>query len=58
MIQKFHLVQLKNEFHGYGMMSQFEGEVLLDEDNISYEELLSAPTYRVRFEEALESEDY
>lgn len=48
-LQRFHLIQLKNAFEGYGAMSNDVYSCLLS-DTCSYDELLHAPNFSVQWD--------
>ena len=48
-LQRYHLIQLKNAFKGYGAMSNDVYSCLLS-DTCSYEELLHAPNFTVKWD--------
>lgn len=48
-LQRYHLIQLKNAFNGYGAMSNDIYSYLLS-DTCSYDELLHAPNFFVKWD--------
>lgn len=48
-LQRYHLIQLKNAFEGYGAMSNDVYSCLLS-DTCSYDELLHAPNFTVKWD--------
>ena len=48
-LQRYHLIQLKNAFEGYGAMSNDVYSCLLS-DTCSYDELLHSPTFTVKWD--------
>ena len=55
-LQRYHLIQLKNAFEGYGAMSNDVYSCLLS-DTCSYDELLHAPNFTVKWDSLLQDTD-
>jgi len=55
-LQRYHLIQLKNAFEGYGAMSNDVYSCLLS-DTCSYDELLHAPNFFVKWDSLLQDTD-
>ena len=56
MMQKYHLVKLKNEFQGFGLTGSFTDSILLS-DSCSYDELLRSLSFTVRMQLALKEDE-